>query len=39
MPNGGKVVFRGKKSSEHYSIISVLTARRMIKKRCEAFLA
>ena len=39
MPTGNKIVFRGEKGSEHYSIVSVLTARRMMRKGCEAFLA
>ena len=39
MPDGGKVVFRGERSSEHYSMVSAITARRMMRKGCEAFLA
>ena len=39
MPTGGKIVFRGERGSEHYSMVSVITARRMMRKGCEAFLA
>ena len=39
MPVGGKIVFRGERGSEHYSMVSALTARRMMRKGCEAFLA
>ena len=39
MPTGDKIVFRGERGSEHYSMVSALTARRMMRKRCEAFLA
>ena len=39
MPTGDKVVFRGEKGSENYSMVSALTARRMMRKGCEAFLA
>ena len=39
MPTGDKIVFRGEKGSEHYSMVSALTARRMMRKGCEAFLA
>ena len=39
IPDGDKIMFKGERGSEHYSIVSVLTARRMIKKGCETFLA
>ena len=39
MPTGDKVVFRDERGSEHYSMVSALTARRMMGKGCEAFLA
>ena len=39
MPAGGKIVSRGEMGSEHYSMVSALTARRMMRKGCEAFLA
>ena len=39
MPTGDKIVFRGERGSEHYSMVSTLTARRMMRKGCEAFLA
>ena len=39
MPTGGKIVFRGERGSEHYSMVSAITARRMMRKGCEAFLA
>ena len=39
MPIGDKIVFRGERGSEHYSMVSALTARRMMRKGCEAFLA
>ena len=38
MPAGSKVVFRGERGSEHYSMVSVITARRMMRKGCEPFL-
>ena len=34
-----KIMFKGERGSEHYSIVSALTARRMMRKGCEAFLA
>ena len=39
MSAGNKVVFRGERGSEHYSMVSAITARRMMRKGCEAFLA
>ena len=39
MPTGDKIVFRGERGSEHYSMVLALTARRMMRKGCEAFLA
>ncbi|XP_050238154.1 uncharacterized protein LOC126687641 [Mercurialis annua] len=39
LPVHGEVVFKGEKSSEHYGMVSSLTARRMLKKGCEAYLA
>ena len=39
MPIGDKIIFRGERGSEHYSMVSALTARRMMRKGCEAFLA
>ena len=39
MPTGDKIVFRGERSSEHYSMVSAFTVRRMMRKGCEAFLA
>ena len=39
MPTGDKIVFRGERGSENYSMVSVLTTRRMMRKGCEAFLA
>ena len=39
MPTGGKIMFRGERGSEHYSMVSALTPRRMMRKGCEAFLA
>ncbi|XP_025014399.1 uncharacterized protein LOC112536061 [Ricinus communis] len=39
MPTSGKIVFRGERGLEHYSMVSALTARRMMRKGCEAFLA
>ena len=39
MPTSDKIVFRGKRGSEHYSMMPALTARRMMRKGCEAFLA
>ena len=38
MPTGDKIVFRGERDSEHYSMVSALTTRRMMRKGCEAFL-
>ena len=35
MPAGNKIVFRGERGSEHYSMVSALTARKMIRKGCE----
>ena len=39
MPAGGKLMFKGEKGSEYYSIVSALIARRIMRKWCEAFLA
>ena len=39
MHASGKIVFRGKRGSKHYSMMSTITARRMMRKGCEAFLA
>ena len=39
MSAGSKIVFRGERGSEHYSMVSALTTRRMMRKGCEAFLA
>ena len=39
MPTGDKIIFRGERGSEHYSMVSALTARRIMRKGCEAFLA
>ena len=35
MSTGDKIVFRGERGSEHYSMVSALTARKMIRKGCE----
>ena len=39
MPTSDKIMLRVERGSEHYSMVSALTARRMMRKRCEAFLA
>ena len=39
IPIGDKIVFRGERGSEHYSMVSALTVRRIMRKGCEAFLA
>ena len=39
MPTDDKIIFRGERGSKHYSMVSALTARRMMRKGCEAFLA
>ena len=39
MPTGDKIVFRSERSSEYYSMVSALIARRMMRKGYEAFLA
>ena len=36
---GDKFIFRGERGSKHYNMVSALTARRMMRKGCEAFLA
>ena len=39
MLTGDKIIFRGERGSEHYSMVSALTAKRMMRKGYEAFLA
>jgi len=38
-PNGRRVIFKGEKNAIPNCIISVMTARKMVKKECEAYLA
>ena len=35
---GSKIVFRGERGSEYYSMVPTLTPKRMMRKGCEAFL-
>ena len=39
MPSSGKNMFKSERGSEHYSMVSALITRRMMRKGCEAFLA
>ena len=39
MPTSDKIVFRGERGSEHYSMVLGLIARRIMRKGCEVFLA
>ena len=38
-PNEDEVTFIGKRSNHLFNVISVATARKMVRKRCEAYLA
>ena len=36
MPTSDKIVFRGERGSDHYSIVLALTTKRMMRKGCNS---